>query len=110
MANQDLQSQYSNYQQIIGTLNDKLSQLDSDLGEHKVVLDSLNKLPEDRRCWRMVDSSLIELQCKEARGVLKNRIEGMEKSIKNLSEETHKKQEEFVDWKQKNNVRIVKAN
>lgn len=49
------------------------------------------------------------MTCKDARSALSTSIEGMKKSTKQMSEEATKKQKEFADWKQKNNVRIVRA-
>jgi len=57
----------------------------------------------------MVDTCLLEMTCKDARSALSTSIEGMKKSTKQMSEEATKKQKEFADWKQKNNVRIVRA-
>ncbi|KAF6008504.1 hypothetical protein HII13_003827 [Brettanomyces bruxellensis] len=90
-------------------LSEKLVQIDSDLHEHEVVVATLRNLPENRRCWRMVDSCLVEMSCKDAVAALSSAITGMKKSTKRMSDEVGKKREEFTQWKQKNNVRIVRA-
>lgn len=51
----------------------------------------------------------MEMSCKDAVAALSSAITGMKKSTKRMSDEIGKKREEFTQWKQKNNVRIVRA-
>lgn len=105
---QSLQLQYNKYQEVLETLQNKVTQLDGDISEHKVVLDTLKTLPKDRRCWRMVDSSLVETNCADASTTLQGQLEGMQNASKQLVTEVQGTQKEFTDWKKKNNVKIVR--
>ncbi|KAG7718394.1 hypothetical protein KL949_002753 [Ogataea haglerorum] len=105
-----LQAKYDQFQQTIESLNTKIVQLHSQIDEHGIVLATLKEVPPDRKCYRMVGGSLVELVAGNATKILEENLDGMKKSVDTLTEELKKQQKEFVDWKEKNNIKIVKAN
>ncbi|KAH3670595.1 hypothetical protein OGAPHI_001110 [Ogataea philodendri] len=105
-----LQAKYDNFQQTIESLNTKIVQLHAQADEHAVVLETLKEVPAERRCYRMIGGSLVELRAGEASKVLAENLQGMKSTTEKLTEELKTQQKQFLDWKEKNNIKIVKAN
>ncbi|ODV86836.1 hypothetical protein CANARDRAFT_27218 [[Candida] arabinofermentans NRRL YB-2248] len=109
-AQQKLQALYDQYQQRIESLSSKLVTIQSEIDEHEIVLSTLVDVPPERKCFRMIGGALVELTVKDALVVLKDNLTGMKSSVEVMKKESVKLQKEFLDWKEKNNIKIVKAN
>jgi prefoldin subunit 2 len=94
-----LQQKYNNYQQTIAEIQAKVSELQNDEEEHKIVLQTLNKTPKDRRCFRMVGGALIEKNVGETVPVLDLKLSNITTTIDQLSKELRAIVEEFEKWK-----------
>ncbi|OWB49318.1 hypothetical protein B5S27_g858 [[Candida] boidinii] len=79
--NQKLQLQYDQFQQTIEQLSNKISQLQGDVDEHSIVIETLNNVPKDRKCFRMIGGALVEKTSGEVAPVL-------ETNLKNVSTTT----------------------
>ncbi|XP_050440840.1 prefoldin subunit 2 [Adelges cooleyi] len=84
----------------------KLSEIELDLNEHNVVIETLNKLDGKRKCFRMIGGVLVERQISDVLPTLiKNRGE-MSKIVKTLNEQLTKKGTEINDFKTKHNIQV----
>ncbi|KAF4310103.1 Prefoldin beta-like protein [Botryosphaeria dothidea] len=106
-AAHQLQIQYSNYKNILQQLAQKIGDVEQETEEHKLVLETLEPLPEDRKCFRMINGVLVERTVKDVIPALKTNSEGLKKVLDDLLKQYKAKQEEMDKWKKKNNIQVV---
>lgn len=80
-------------------LMSKLSELEMDRNEHKLVEDTLTPLDPDRRAYRLVGEVLVERTVKEVLPSVKMNRENLETTIKMLRERLTTKQRETAEFK-----------
>ncbi|KAK9480716.1 Prefoldin subunit-domain-containing protein, partial [Lipomyces japonicus] len=106
----DLQAQYNNYKSTLQQLAQKIGELESETDEHKLVLESLRPLPEDRKCFRMIGGVLVERTVKEVIPALETNAKGVEQVMDQLVKEYKKTEDELKAWQTKNKVQVVQQN
>jgi prefoldin subunit 2 len=63
------------------------------------VLDTLEPLPGDRKCFRMINGVLTERTVKEVVPILQTNSEGLKKALEELVKQYKSKQDEMEKWK-----------
>ncbi|ROW00003.1 hypothetical protein VMCG_06199 [Cytospora schulzeri] len=96
---QDLQLQYSTYKNTLQQLAQKIGDVEQEREEHKAVLETLEPLSGDRKCFRMINGVLAERTVKDVVPALKTNAEGLEKVLKELTVQYKTKNEELEKWK-----------
>jgi prefoldin subunit 2 len=112
---QDLQTQYQNYKNTLQSLAGKIGDVEQEQEEHKyagfhfhyhhilthsrLVLESLNTLPSDRKCFRMINGVLVERTVGDVLPTLKTNSEGLAKVLEELVGQYRGKQDEMEKWK-----------
>ncbi|KAK2610954.1 hypothetical protein N8I77_004339 [Diaporthe amygdali] len=96
---QDLQMQYSTYKNTLQQLAQKIGDVDQEKEEHKAVLETLEPLSGDRKCFRMINGVLAERTVKDVVPALKTNLEGLEKVLTELTEQYNTKTTEMEKWK-----------
>lgn len=104
---QELQIQYSNYKNILQQLAQKIGDVELEAEEHKLVLETLEPLSGERKCFRMINGVLVERTVQEVVPALKTNSDGLKKVLEDLLKQYKSKQEEMDKWKKKNNVQVV---
>ncbi|XP_071454868.1 prefoldin subunit 2 [Hetaerina americana] len=87
-------------------LVNKVAELELELNEHKIVIETLDDVDGDRRCYRMVGGVLVERTVKEVLPALKNNKEQLMKVVETLNEQLTKKGQEINEYKEKYNLRL----
>jgi prefoldin subunit 2 len=64
-----------------------------------LVLETLEPLPEDRKCFRMINGVLVERTVKDVIPALKTNSEGLRKVLEDLVKQYNSKQAEMEKWK-----------
>ncbi|PHH53336.1 putative prefoldin subunit 2 [Ceratocystis fimbriata CBS 114723] len=116
----DLQAQYSNYKNALQQLASKIGEIEQDTEEHKwemietdfsyrLVLDTLEPLPGDRKCFRLINGVLVERTVEDVKPLLKTNAEGLAKVLEDLVKQYKLKEDELQKWKKKNNVQVVQS-
>ncbi|KAK4181628.1 Prefoldin beta-like protein [Triangularia setosa] len=106
---QDLQVQYSTYKNTLQQIAQKIGDVEQEAEEHKLVLETLQPLPEDRKCFRMINGVLVERTVKDVIPALQTNAEGLKTVLDDLVKQYKTKQEELEKWKKKNNVQVVQS-
>ncbi|OWA52833.1 putative Prefoldin subunit 2 [Hypsibius exemplaris] len=97
-------SGFSKLRQEQATLGEKLAELEADLNEHTLVLQMLEKLEPDRKCFRRVGGALVEKTVKEvvpAIGTTKTQITA---TLKALREQLDTKTKELLEYKKTHRI------
>ncbi|KAJ6781170.1 hypothetical protein PWT90_08324 [Aphanocladium album] len=104
---QDLQAQYSNFKNVLQQIAQKIGDIEQEAEEHKLVLETLEPLSEDRKCFRLINGVLVERTVKDVVPALKTNQDGLKKVLDDLVKNYKTKQDELDSWKKKNNVQVV---
>ncbi|KAL1491823.1 hypothetical protein ABEB36_012360 [Hypothenemus hampei] len=87
-------------------LSTKLSELEVDLNEHRLVIETLKNVNEDRKCFRLIGGILTERKVKDVLPVLITNSEKLKEYIEKLNEQITKKGQELNEYREKHNIRF----
>lgn len=73
----------------------------------RLVTETLEPLPGERKCFRLINGVLVERTVKEVLPALKTNSDGLKQVLEELLKQYKSKQEEMDKWKKKNNVQVV---
>ncbi|KAI9167030.1 putative prefoldin subunit 2 [Paramyrothecium foliicola] len=104
---QDLQVTYSNYKNTLQQIAQKIGDIEQEAEEHKLVLETLEPLSGDRKCFRLINGVLVERTVEEVVPALKTNQDGLKKVLDDLVKQYKSKQDDLDKWKKKNNVQVV---
>ncbi|MCJ1243040.1 hypothetical protein MMC30_000236 [Trapelia coarctata] len=96
---QELQLQYTNYKNTLQQLAQKIGDVEQETEEHKLVLETLDPLPSDRKCFRMVNGVLVERTVKEVIPAVRTNSDGLKKILEELVKQYKKLQDDMEKWK-----------
>lgn len=72
--------------------------------KHRLVLETLNPLNGDRKCFRMINGVLVERTVKDVKPVLQTNSDGLKKVLDDLVKQYKSMQEEMEKWKVREQV------
>ncbi|KIW38574.1 uncharacterized protein PV06_09530 [Exophiala oligosperma] len=104
---QDLQAQYNNHKTALQILAQKVGEIEQEIEEHKLVTDTLQPLPDDRKCFRLINGVLVERTVKDVLPALKTNSDGLKQVLEELVKQYKSRQDEMDKWKKKNNIQVV---
>ncbi|KAF5578226.1 prefoldin subunit 2 [Fusarium pseudoanthophilum] len=96
---QDLQVTYSNYKNTLQQIAQRIGDIEQEAEEHKLVLETLEPLSEDRKCFRLINGVLVERTVKDVVPALKTNQEGLRKVLDDLVKQYKTKQDDLEKWK-----------
>uniref|UniRef100_A0A8C9AK91 Prefoldin subunit 2 n=1 Tax=Prolemur simus TaxID=1328070 RepID=A0A8C9AK91_PROSS len=88
-------------------LASKAAELEMELNEHSLVIDTLKEVDETRKCYRMVGGVLVERTVKEVLPALENNKEQIQKIIETLTQQLQAKGKELNEFREKHNIRLM---
>ncbi|XP_053464534.1 prefoldin subunit 2-like [Nycticebus coucang] len=88
-------------------LASKAAELEMELNEHSVVIDTLKKVDETRKCYRMVRRVLVERTVKEVLPALENNKEQIQKIIETLTQQLQAKGKELNEFRERHIIRLI---
>lgn len=91
--------QYTNYKNALQQIAQKIGDVEQEADEHKLVLETLDPLPADRKCFRMINGVLIERTVQDVIPALKTNAEGLGKVLDDLVKQYKSRQEDLEKWK-----------
>ena len=88
------------------SLASKLAELQMDLNEHKLVIDTIVGVDTERRCFRLVGGVLVERKVSEVSPALQNNKDKISKLIETLEKQLSEKGVEINAYIAKNNIQV----
>uniref|UniRef100_A0A8D0DM07 Prefoldin subunit 2 n=1 Tax=Salvator merianae TaxID=96440 RepID=A0A8D0DM07_SALMN len=88
-------------------LASKAAELEMELNEHKLVIETLREVDPTRKCYRMVGGVLVERTVKEVLPALENNKEQINKIIESLTQQLQTKGRELNEFREKHNIRLM---
>src|SRR6266496_624718 len=65
----------------------------------RLVIETLEPLPRDRKCFRMINGVLVERTVEDVVPSLKTNADGLKQVLDDLLKQYKSKQDEMEDWK-----------
>jgi len=87
-------------------MSEKVSEIRSQISEHKSVIAALEKVTEDRTCYRMVEQALVERKVADVLPELRLMKTNLENTVNMMQQQIEKKGAEIVEYKSKHDIRI----
>merc|ERR1712203_28 len=97
---------FNNLRQEQRSIATKTNELQQDLNEHNIVIETLNGVDGDRKCFRMVGGVLVERTVKEVVPALVNNRDKMGKLIGSLEKQLTEKGEEINGYMEKHQIQV----
>ncbi|XP_034020818.1 prefoldin subunit 2 [Thalassophryne amazonica] len=85
----------------------KAAELEMDVNEHSLVIDTLKEVDPSRKCFRLVGGVLVERTVKEVLPALENNKEQITKIIESLNAQMQAKGRELTEYRERYNIRLV---
>ncbi|XP_068634004.1 prefoldin subunit 2 [Battus philenor] len=90
-------------------LANKISELEMDLNEHKIVIETLQAVDKSRKCFRMIGGVLVERTVGEVLPDLETNQERLPKAIQALNEQLARKGQEINEYIETHDIRVQRA-
>ncbi|KAG2185903.1 hypothetical protein INT43_002341 [Umbelopsis isabellina] len=103
----EITQQYNQYKSELQSIASKIGELESEIEEHKLVIESISPLEGDRKCFRMVGGVLVERTVKDVLPALQTNFDGIQQVISSLLQTYKKKEEDFIAFQKKHNIQVV---
>uniref|UniRef100_A0A8C6ZXE0 Prefoldin subunit 2 n=1 Tax=Nothoprocta perdicaria TaxID=30464 RepID=A0A8C6ZXE0_NOTPE len=88
-------------------LASKAAELELELNEHSLVIETLRAVEAARRCYRMVGGVLVERTVKEVLPALESNKEQIGRLLETLTQQLQAKGRELSDFRELHNIRLV---
>ncbi|PVU98774.1 hypothetical protein BB559_001279 [Furculomyces boomerangus] len=110
MSQNDIVKEFNAYKQELQGLASKAGELEMEIEEHKLVIDTIKPMEPERTCFRLINGVLVERTVKEVLPALEANLEGISKIISVIMEQYKKKETEFIEFQKKNKIRDGQIN
>ncbi|XP_014471463.1 PREDICTED: prefoldin subunit 2 [Dinoponera quadriceps] len=105
-SNEQILTEFQTLRNEQRMMANKLSEMEMELNEHKIVIDTLKNVDPKRKCYRMIGGVLCERIVEDVMPALVTNKEQLMKVIDALNDQLTKKGIEINDYKEKHNIRI----
>ncbi|XP_029943784.1 prefoldin subunit 2-like [Salarias fasciatus] len=85
----------------------KAADMEMDITEHSLVIDTLKEVDPSRKCFRLVGGVLVERTVKEVLPALENNKEQISKVVEALNTQMQAKGRELTEYRERYNIRLV---
>ncbi|CAN1129222.1 Prefoldin subunit 2 [Linum perenne] len=106
---QMIANMYTSMRSELNQIYSKITELEMEVSEHSLVMNAIQPLDPNRRCYRMIGGVLVERNIKEVLPAVQRNKEGIEEVISRLNEALERKKKEITDFEAKYKIRIRKA-
>ncbi|KXN67593.1 prefoldin subunit [Conidiobolus coronatus NRRL 28638] len=77
LSEQEIVNKFNAYKTDLQTIASKISEMEAETEEHKLVIDTVTPLNKDRKCYRMIGGVLAEKTVEDVLPTLKTNLEGV---------------------------------
>ncbi|XP_057301582.1 prefoldin subunit 2-like [Hydractinia symbiolongicarpus] len=106
LSQEQIITKFNQMRQEQRILVNKISELEAEISEHSVVIETLKNVDVDRKCFRMVGGILSERTVKEVLPALQNNKMQIEQVIEKLKFQLTEKGKELVKFREEHNITI----
>ncbi|KAJ1985569.1 Cochaperone prefoldin complex subunit [Dimargaris cristalligena] len=107
-SDQEIVAQFNGMKQELQSIAQKVGELEMEVDEHKLVIDTMKPMNNDRKCFRLVGGVLVERTVGEVLPALTTNFDGIKSIIDQLLQTYKKKEEEMNTFQKKYNIRVTR--
>ncbi|KAJ8281819.1 hypothetical protein COCON_G00043380 [Conger conger] len=85
----------------------KAAELEMEINEHSLVIDTLQEVDPSRKCFRLVGGVLVERTVKEVLPALESNKGQISRIVESLSTQMQAKGRELTEYRERYNIRLV---
>ncbi|XP_059210845.1 prefoldin subunit 2 [Centropristis striata] len=85
----------------------KSAELEMEVNEHSLVIETLKEVDPSRKCFRLVGGVLVERTVKEVLPALETNKEQISKIIESLNTQMQTKGRELTEYRERYNIRLM---
>ncbi|XP_062305637.1 prefoldin subunit 2 [Osmerus eperlanus] len=85
----------------------KATELEMEINEHSLVVETLKDVDPSRKCFRLVGGVLVERTVKEVLPALESNKEQISKIVESLNTQMQTKGRELTEYRERYNIRLV---
>ncbi|XP_060887282.1 prefoldin subunit 2 [Labrus mixtus] len=85
----------------------KAAEMEMEINEHSLVVDTLKDVDPSRKCFRLVGGVLVERTVKEVLPALENNKEQITKIVESINTQMQSKGRELTEYRERYNIRLV---
>ncbi|XP_072932981.1 prefoldin subunit 2 [Epargyreus clarus] len=108
-SNEEIFAGFQNLRAEQRQLANKISELEMDLNEHKIVIETLQGVEPGRKCFRMVGGVLVERTVAEVLPELETNRERLPKALQALHEQLSRKGAQINEYIEQHDIRVQRA-
>ena len=101
-----ISDKFNQLRQELKELQSKEIQFELDLQQHERVLSSIESLPEDRKCYRLVGEVLVQMTIGQARPALEQQKNSLAELVSTFKQKVQAKEDEMLQFQKDNNIQI----
>jgi len=105
LTEQEIISRYQLMRQECQQIVTKVSELEFEANEHRLVINTISSMDPDRKAFRLISGVLVEQTVGEVLPAVEQNLEGITKILQGLKETLARKDTEAYAWKQKYGIR-----
>ncbi|XP_071588849.1 prefoldin subunit 2 [Heliangelus exortis] len=99
-------SRFNRLRQEQRGLASKAAELELELNEHGLVIETLREVDPSRKCFRMVGGILVERTVREVLPALEGNKEQISRILESLSQQLRAKGRELNEFREQHNIRL----
>ena len=103
---QVIAAKWNSLRSEIQQMYSKVTELDMELSEHRLVITALEPMDPSRRCYRAIGGVLVERTVDEVLPAVKRNKEGLGEVIERLAENLAAKRKELADLEKTYNIKV----
>jgi len=104
LSDQEIAAQFNAMKQELQTMAQKIGELEMESEEHKLVIDTIEPMNSDRKCFRLIGGVLVERTVEEILPAVKANNEGIKTIMHQLLEQYKKKEEAFRAFQKEHDI------
>ncbi|XP_034829133.1 prefoldin subunit 2 [Maniola hyperantus] len=108
-SNEEVFAGFQNLRAEQRQLANKISELEMDLNEHKIVIETLRGVEPERRCFRMVGGVLVERTVGAVLPELEGNRDRLPQALQALNEQLTRKGQEINDYIEQHDIRVQRG-
>ncbi|XP_074518046.1 prefoldin subunit 2 [Halichoeres trimaculatus] len=89
------------------TMASKAAEMEMEINEHSLVIDTLKDVDPSRKCFRLVGGVLVERTVKEVLPALESNKEQITKIVESINTQMQSKGRELTEYRERYNIRLV---
>uniref|UniRef100_A0A7R9YQY9 Prefoldin subunit 2 n=1 Tax=Chlamydomonas euryale TaxID=1486919 RepID=A0A7R9YQY9_9CHLO len=106
-AEQVIVNEFQERRQALSEMASKINELRAEVAEHEMVLSALQPMDPTRKCFRLIDTVLVERTVAEVRPAVEKNREHLTAAVETLMAQASQREKDLQEFQAKYKIRVV---